>query len=223
MIKICISLCLLLFSGIHQAYAFSFSEYEEAEEEKEYMQRQMVRERNQRNLRTHCPEKVKASRIMVVVSELHNGKHRYAISRKYHVLFEEINSRLRRTGFKTYTPKEIQDHIADAEQKAYLNNDLDAAVNAASELGADYILKAHITTLSQRNPIINVNEVFVNMDFSLQSATGAAISHTSAKGDSFAGADIVSVALKLTRERANSIVAYLYKNLCNYATEHEGK
>jgi len=211
--------CLGLLPAFHAAWSFSFSDYDAAERADEQSRRQAAQQKLHRQLATPCPAGVKSSLIMVSVTETHNGGQRLVHGEKYNRLFEGINAGLRRQGFRTLTPKEIQDQIEREQQRAYLDNDLDAAVNAANALGADYILSASISTVSRPNPLINVNDVFVSMGFDLQDKAGHGISHATAKGDSFAGGDVLGVAEDLVRARSASVVGRIYSDLCRYGAK----
>ena len=64
------------------------------------------------------------------------------------------------------------------------------------------------------NPIIRVNEVTVNLGFSLADNTGRMISDATAQGGSFSGSDIRSAAARLINEQADEVVATLYSDYC---------
>ena len=114
----------------------------------------------------------------------------------------------------TYTQEEITQQIAQAEIEAAMQNDPDAAITAASRLGASFILRGLISSRSQRNPIINVHEVFVDMGFTLVTAEGRSVSDASASGDSYSGRDTLTAALRLVRQDADRVVAELYHDYC---------
>jgi hypothetical protein len=213
---LCVLACLGFLLGTPAAWSFSFADYEAQERAEEQAQRQAAQHRLQRELETPCPAWVKDSRIMVSVTETDNGRQRLVRGEKYNRLFERINAGLRSEGFRTLTPQEIQDQIGREQQRAYLENDLDAALNAANALGADYVLTANIATVSRPNPIINVNDVFVTMSFALQDKTGRGISYTEAKADSFAGGDVLGVAEDLVRARSSAVVGRIYADLCRH-------
>ena len=59
----------------------------------------------------------------------------------YGSLVDDLNHGFRQLGLKTYTSAEINAQVARAEQEAFLNNDLDAAISAADRLSADFMLK----------------------------------------------------------------------------------
>ncbi len=127
--------------------------------------------------------------------------------------FNAINNRLRALGLKTYTPEEIRRQIAQAEIDAYLKNDQEAMLSAAKRLGASFVLRGLISSQAVRNAMMNVNQVDVNMQFTL-SGNGQIISETDAHSASYAGADVSRMALTLVNEQADEVVATLYEDYC---------
>ena len=69
-----------------------------------------------------------------------------------------------------------------------------------------------------RNAIINVNQVSVNLDFTLSDASGRPVSTAAADGRSYAGSDVSGMALTLIEERADEVVARLYSDYCRKAS-----
>ena len=84
----------------------------------------------------------------------------------------------RRSGLRTYTPEEIRRQIAQAEIDAYFRNDPDAALAASRRLGASFVLRGLISSQATRNPMMAVNQVSVNMGFTLTGSNGRVISDT---------------------------------------------
>jgi hypothetical protein len=167
-------------------------------------------------LATPCLAKIKNQKIMVVIGEHRNG----AVLTKqsaYDTHFEAINRRLRALGLRTYTPEEIRRQVAQAEIDAFFRNDPDAAISASRRLAAQYILRGLIDTSISRNAIINVNQVAVRLDFVLTGANGRMISEASASNESYAGRDVLGMALTLLNERADEVVAQLYSDYCRGA------
>ncbi|MFP5212841.1 MAG: hypothetical protein ACLGPL_05630 [Acidobacteriota bacterium] len=153
-------------------------------------------------------------KIGVVIGERH-AKGDISISQpKYGVMFNSINGRLRNLGLRTYSQEQITQQIAAAEIKAYMNNDPDAALSAAGRLGANFMLKGVINSRANVNPILHINEVVVDMTFTLTSSSGKIISSSTARSESYAGADTISVAQDLVEEQAEEIVAKLYNDFC---------
>lgn len=167
-------------------------------------------------LATPCLQKIKNQKIMVLIGEERNGAVSASQS-AYSPHFDAINQRLRSLGLRTYTQEEIRRQIAQAEIDAYFRNDPDAAINASKRLAAQYILRGLISTQSFRNPLVNVNQVSINMNFTLTGANGRTISQTGAKNESYAGRDTAGMALTLINERAEEVVAQLYNDYCQRA------
>jgi hypothetical protein len=78
-------------------------------------------------------------------------------------------------------------------------------------------LRGLIASRITRNPIVNVNQVGVKLDFTLTGANGRMISEASAKNESYAGNDPLGMALTLINERADEVVAQLYSDYCQKA------
>ena len=173
-------------------------------------------EKVQALLATPCLAKIKNQKIMVVIGENHNGVV-LAKQSTYNPHFEAINSRLRALGLRTFTPDEIRAQVAQAEIDAFFRNDPDAAISASRRLAAQYILRGLIDTQISRNAIINVNQVSVRLDFTLTGANGRTISQAHATNESYAGRDVLGMALTLLNERADEVVAQLYNDYCRGA------
>jgi len=141
----------------------------------------------------------------------------YAQQQNYGPHFQAINTRLRGLGLRSYTPEEIRRQIAQAEIDAYFRNDPDAALAASKRLGARFVLRGLISSQAQKNPMMNVNQVSVNMDFSLAGSDGRQISAAQAHSSSYAGADVGRMALTLVSENADEVVAKLYADYCTRA------
>ena len=62
-----------------------------------------------------------------------------------------------------------------------------------------------------------VNQVSVNMGFTLTGSNGRVISNVDANSSSYAGADVQHMALTLVNEKADEVVAELYSDYCNNA------
>jgi hypothetical protein len=203
---------LALATGIATAQGFKFSNEEDAEKAREAERQGKVRAQ----LATPCRDKIKNQKIMVLIGESRLGRIDASQS-AYGQHFDAINSRLRALGLRTYTQGEITAQIAQAEVDAYFKNDPDAAISASKRLAAQYILRGLISSQSVRNNIINVNQVNVNMSFTLTGADGRMISQASAENASYAGADTSNMALTLINERADEVVARLYSDYCRSA------
>ena len=115
---------------------------------------------------------------MVVIGEVQSNGWIVAHQENYGRHFQAINARLRSLGLTTYTPEEIRRQIAQAEIDAYFRNDPDAALSAARRLGASFILRGLITAQTVRIPLVRLNQVSVDMGFTLTGANGRIISDT---------------------------------------------
>jgi hypothetical protein len=196
-------------TDIAAAQGFRFSNETDNRKEEEAQRKQKI----QALLATPCLAKIKNQKIMVVIGENRNGAV-LAKQAAYDPHFEAINTRLRALGLRTYTPDEIRKQVAQAEIDAFFRNDPDAAISAARRLSAQYILRGLIDTQISRNAVINVNQVAVRLDFTLTGANGRTISEARAANESYAGRDVLGMALTLLEERAEEVVAKLYSDYC---------
>jgi hypothetical protein len=153
----------------------------------------------------------------VVIGELQSNGMISAQQQNYGPHFQAINARLRSLGLATYTPEEIRKQIAQAEIDAYFRNDPDAAMAAAKRLGASFVLRGLISSQAAMNPLIPVNQVSVNMGFTLAGANGRMISDVEASSSSYSGMDVARMALTLVNEQADEVVARLYADYCTNA------
>ena len=195
-----------------QAQGFKFSNEDQADKAAETERQAKV----QSLLATPCRDKIKNQKIMVLIGEDRNGVI-FAGQASYSTHIEAINQRLKSLGLRTYTPEEIRKQIAQAEIDAYFKNNPDAAISASKRLAAQYILRGLIATQTGRNPIINVNQVSISMNFTLTGANGRMISQAGARNESYAGRDTLGMALTLINERADEVVAQLYNDYCQKA------
>ena len=198
-------------TAVH-AQGFKFSN-EDASDKAREAERQA---RVQTLLATPCRDRIKNQKIMVLIGEDRNGVI-YASQASYSPHVDAINGRLRALGLRTYSPEEIRRQVAQAEIDAYFKNDPDAAISASKRLAAQYILRGVIATQSGRNAIVNVNQVSINMNFTLTGANGRMISQADARNESYAGRDTRGMALTLINERADEVVAQLYSDYCQRA------
>jgi len=167
-------------------------------------------------LATPCRDRIRNRKIMVLIGEVKNG-YVAASQGSYSRHVEAINTRLAGLGLKTYTPEQIRRQIAQEEIDAYFKNDPDRALSAARRLAAQYVLRGVIASRAVRNPIVGVNQVNVNLDFTLSEASGKPVSMASAHNESYAGSDTSGMALTLIEERADEVVARLYSDYCRNA------
>jgi hypothetical protein len=198
--------------ALAQQQGFKFSQPDESERQ-ERAEQQAKEERIRQQLSTPCRAAIKDRKIVVLIGERQSNGYIAAQQQNYGPHFNAINNRLRTLGLKTYTPEEIRRQIAQAEIDAYLKNDQEAMLSAAKRLGASFVLRGLISSQAMKNPMMNVNQVNVNMQFTL-SGNGQIISETDAHSASYAGADVARMALTLVNEQADEVVATLYEDYC---------
>jgi hypothetical protein len=208
-----LALLIALAAGPLAAQGFKFSQPDTSAQEEEAARAQRIAEQ----LSTPCRNDLKGKKIMIIIGEVQSNGWIAAQQQNYGRHFQAINTRLRSLGLTTYTPEEIRRQIAQAEIDAYFRNDPDAALSAARRLGASFILRGLITSQATFNPLVRVNQVSVNMGFTLTGANGRIISDTQASSGSYAGADVASMALTLVNEQADEVVAKLYSDYCRNA------
>jgi hypothetical protein len=191
------------------AQGFKFSNEDNAEKAQEAEQQAKV----QALLASPCKAKIKNQKIMVLIGESRNG-HLQTNQSSYSGHFDALNARLQGLGLKTTTQAQIKAQVAQAEIDAYFKNDPDAALGASKRLSAQYILRGLITSQTGYNTIVRVNQVSINMAFTLTDANGRILSQTSAENASYAGVDTSGMALTLINEKADEVVAQLYSDYC---------
>jgi hypothetical protein len=195
------------------AQGFKFSQpdpTEQAEKEAQQARDDKIWEQ----LATPCRAQLKDKKIMVVIGERASNGIISAQQQNYGQHFDAINRRLRALGLRTFTPEEIRRQIAQAEIDAYFRNDPEAALSASKRLGASFVLRGVISSQAGRNPMIPVNQVSVDMDFTLTGGNGRVISDAQASNSSYAGANVSRMALTLVNEKADEVVAKLYSDYC---------
>jgi hypothetical protein len=201
-----------------QPQGFKFSSPDNAEQQEQQAREGRVAEQ----LSTPCRATIKDKKIMVLIGEQQSNGFIATQQQNYGPHFDAINNRLRAVGLRTYTPEEIRRQIAQAEIDAYFRNDPDAMLGAAKRLGASFVLRGLISSQVTRNPMMAVNQVAVNMQFTL-SGNGKLVSETAAHSASYAGADVARMALTLVNEQADEVVATLYADYCRNAGAPAGK
>lgn len=167
-------------------------------------------------LETPCRDRIKNRKIMVLIGEEKNG-FVTASQGTFGRHVETINSRLQSLGLKTYSAAQIKSQIAQEEIDAYFKNDADRALSASKRMAAQYVLRGVIASQAVRNTMVNVNQVSVNMNFTLSDAAGRPVSAVAANNASYAGSDVSGMALTLIEERADEVVAKLYSDYCRNA------
>ena len=196
-----------------RAQGFSFSKPDDtAQRENEARE-----DRIARDLSVPCRAALKNKKIMVMIGERQSNGFIEAQQQNYGAHYQAINKRLQALGLRTYTPEEIRRQIAQAEIDAYFRNDPDAALSASRRLGASFVLRGLISSQATPNPMMAVNQVSVNMGFTLTGSNGRVISDTEASSSSYAGSDVQRMALTLVNEKADEVVAALYADYCRNA------
>lgn len=132
----------------------------------------------------------------------------------YGSLVDDLNHSFRQLGLKTYTSAEINAQVAREEQEAFLNNNLDAAISAADRLSADFMLKGIISTRTQINRVVNVEEVFVTINLALFERGGRQISSAQASETAFSDADVSATIQKLVKNQSRDITYQLFRDYC---------
>jgi hypothetical protein len=201
--------------AIHPLHAqrFSFSQPDDSDKEAREAREQRIAS----DLSVPCRAELKNKKIMVVIGERQSNGFITARQQDYGEHYQAINKRLQALGLRTYTAAEIKRQIAQAEIDAYFRNDPDAALSASRRLGASFVLRGLITSQATRNPLMAVNQVSVNMGFTLTGNNGRVISDTEASSSSYAGSDVQRMALTLVNEKADEVVAALYADYCRNA------
>ena len=195
------------------AQGFKFSQQDDAERIENEARQNRIAEQ----LSTPCRASIKDKKIMVVIGERQSNGYMAAQQQNYGPHFHAINTRLRALGLKTYTPEEIRGQIAQAEIDAYFRNDPDAALAASKKLGASFVLRGLISAQSGMNPMMRVNQVSIDMDFTLYGGSGRVVADAHATSSSYSGADVQRMALTLVNEKADEVVAQLYSDYCRNA------
>lgn len=208
-----VALALALAAAQAFAQGFSFSK----PDDEERIEREARESRIAAQLSTPCRSDLKNKKIMVVIGERQSNGYVSAEQRNYGPHYEAINGRLRALGLRTYTPEEIRRQIAQAEIDAIMRNDPDAALSASKRLGASFVLRGLISAQASQNLVIAVNQVSVDMAFTLTGSDGRPISTADARSASYAGADVARMALTLVNEQADEVVARLYSDYCTRA------
>jgi hypothetical protein len=196
-------------AALAQQQGFKFSQPDDADRQEQQAKEDRIRQQ----LSTPCRAAIKDRKIMVLIGERQSNGYIATQQQNYGPHFNAINNRLRTLGLRTYTPEEIRRQIAQAEIDAYLKNDQEAMLSAAKRLGASFVLRGLISSQAVKNAMMNVNQVDVNMQFTL-SGNGQIISETDAHSASYAGADVSRMALTLVNEQADEVVATLYEDYC---------
>jgi hypothetical protein len=168
-------------------------------------------------LSTPCRADLRGKKIMVIIGQVQSNGYIAAAQQNYGPHYQAINKRLQLLGLRTYTPEEIRAQIKQAEIDAYFKNDPDAMLSASRRLGASFILRGLISSEASMNPMMPVNQVAVNMAFTLTTSGGRVVSDVQASNASYSGTDVARMALTLVNEKADEVVAQLYGDYCRNA------
>ncbi len=194
------------------AAAFSFSE----EEAQEKAASDASRKRHAALLATPCKQSIKDKRILVIVGQ-RTAKGMMSDQGAFSAHFQAIDKRLRRLGLNSISQEEMKARIAQAEIDAYLNNDMNAALNASKKMTADFTLRGIISSRTGYNQLVRLPEVYVSMSFALTGPDGRVISEASGAAESYSNSDVGGMAVTLINEQAESVVARLYSDYCRKA------
>jgi hypothetical protein len=197
---------------------FSFSARAAQDQDKEDAEAAARSQSIQSLVSVPCRQRLKDQRILLLIGEQSSGQWQTDQNR-FGQFVRLIDTRLKGLGLRTYTQQQIKAGIAQAEVDAYFKNDPDAALSASKRLGADYILRGVINSQTGINPVVQVNEVAVNVNLTLSTASGRVLSDVSAHSDSYSGTDTLATALDLVKEQADPLVAQLYNAYCNSTTK----
>jgi hypothetical protein len=215
-------LAMIMAGTLAHAQGFRFSDPDPVDQEERAASAE-ARAQAAEDLSTPCRASLKDRKIMVLIGERQSNGFVVAEQQNYGPHYRAINRRLRRLGLRTFTPEEIRRQIAQAEIDAYFRNDPDAALSASKRVGASFILRGLISAQASRNPMMAVNQVSVDMDFTLAASNGRTISDAHASTASYAGADVARMALTLVEEKADEVVPRLYADYCRNAAPASGK
>jgi len=198
------------------AQGFKFSQPDESAKEDaatEAARQAMIADQ----LSTPCRAELRGKKIMVIIGEVQSNGYVVAQQQNYGPHYQAINRRLQALGLRTYTPEEIHAQIKQAEIDAYFKNDPDAMLSASRRLGASFVLRGLISSEASVNRVMPVNQVAVNMAFTLTTSGGHVLSDVQANNASYAGTDVARMALTLVNEKADEVVAQLYGDYCRNA------
>ncbi len=209
-----LAVALMLGAGAARAAdQFSFSASADADKLNAQQEAALQTETIQALVSVPCRERLKNQKILLLIGEQHADQW-LANQDRYGQLFRIIDARLRGLGLKTYTQQQIKASIAQAELDAYFKNDPDAALAASKKLGANYVLRGSISRQAGINPIVQVNEVSIDVELTLSSTSGRMLSSVDAHSESYSGSDTLHTALAMMQERADPLVAQLYNDFC---------
>jgi len=160
-----------------------------------------------------CKDRLQKEKVMVLVAERGNNGFNTDQGR-YGMHFQSIDRRLQKYGMRTLSQEEIRKQVAQAEIDASFRNDPDAALQAAQKYGASMTLRGVISSRRAINPVLGINEVYINMGFTLVGPDGRYIAEAGASSESYSGGDTVGMAATLIGEQADGVVRKLVNGYC---------
>jgi hypothetical protein len=208
---------LLMLCTCLAAEPFKFSTAEQQEQDRQRAAEEQRAQAIQKLVSVPCRERLKNRKIVQLIAERSTSGRWEAQQERYESLISIIDARLRALGLKTFTPQQIRGAIAQAEIDAYFNNDPDGALAASKRLAAEYILRGDIDTKAAVNRVVGVNEVAVDIELVLTSASGREISRVEGHSDAYSGSDTLATAAQLLRQQADPLLAQLYNDYCRKA------
>jgi len=191
-----------------------FDEHERAEAEQEWARESAKQGYVQELLNAPCNSAAKRRSVALVLYEDTPGGRRKVADPGFSPLFSEIVGHLNALGIKTYSQEQIRARIAQAELEAVASGDIDAAISASRRLGAGYVLRGQIAARAGTNRVVGIEEVFVNVSLSLSNSAGKLLVTTGARGDSWAGQDVVGAALEIVRRDSDRLAAEINNAIC---------
>lgn len=195
-------------------HGFSFSDYEAQEQAQQYGSQQQGRSEIDELLQQPCVKKLRNQTAAFVLMQEHHGVYSMSNSVQDSAIYACINGLLQRLGLNAMTPQQIRERIADAEQQAFLANDMDAAASAASRLGARFLIKAQVITSTRKNPVVGIDEISVTLIFALSDANGKTLARTQVAETVFSDVNVHATLLKLVEQQGEAAVAGLYQEFC---------
>ncbi|HYG86795.1 MAG TPA: hypothetical protein VD978_11110 [Azospirillum sp.] len=161
-----------------------------------------------------CRATLRGQTIAIIFEEISNGQVRGNQGR-YAASFALVAQALSNAGLHVTPQEDITKAIAAEETARYLDNDVDAAMSAATRLGAAYILRATVQTSAHQNAMIRVKEVSTSITFTMAPSGGPIVATASASGASYSGMnDAAGVARELIGEHIGSVVSTIYGRTC---------
>lgn len=202
-----ILLSLMLGLGMTAVQAFSF-----ADEEAKDKAANARSAKAAGSVSVACKERLRQERVLVLVAERGNdglmtdqgrfGRH-----------FQSLDRRLQKQGMQTFSQEEIKQRIAQPEVDSHFRNDPEAPRSAGKQ-GASLILRGVINSRRAINPVLKINEVYINMAFTLLGTDGRVIAEASSRSDAYSGGDTLAMAQTLVEEQADGVVRRLLSGYC---------